>query len=179
MNETTIQILIAIGGALGVRELLGYVVAWIREGRKDKATLNQLHISNTEAGLDALNAAMKTVEEMSTKVQGQLELIGKLTEADQKKQQQIDHRDGVIDYQKQENDRLFKIISDMRLADAAKDTRLAGLETRIRVLESETRELSGLREENTKIVSQNMKMKATLKDLRLQGLWTGDENAIH
>jgi hypothetical protein len=176
--EYYIPIIIAIVGALGLREVMPIVVKWFFNRPQSSLELEGVALTNTDKKLKSLQEVIALSEELSEKFQGQLEIIASLKEDKILDKQKIDHRDGVVEYQKKELSSLHGEIITLRANESRSLERIMQLESRVSELEKQNKELIGLKEVNSVLADQNMTAKAILKKLQEDGVWTGDTASV-
>lgn len=176
--EFYLSIIIAIAAALGLREVMPIVVKWFFNRTQSSLQLEEISLTNTDKKLKSLQDVTAISEELVEKFQAQLEIIAALKEDKVLDKQKIDHRDGVIDYQKKELSSLHSEIITLRANEFRSSERIAQLEARVSQLEQQNKELAGLKDINATLLNQNMTAKAILKKLKEDGVWKGSEDEV-
>lgn len=176
--ETFLTILITVAAAFGLREVVPFVVKWAFGRNQTRLDLESTALANEDKRVKNLQEVISINEGLVAKFQSHLEVIASLKEEKILDKQKIDHRDGVIEYQKKELLSLHDEIVILRANETRSLERMAQLEARVSELEKLNLELTGLKEMNSKLLNQNMAAKAILKKLKEDGTWKGDEASV-
>lgn len=176
--ETLATILITLAVAVGLRDIVPFIVRWLFNRNQSKLDLENAVLTNTDKKIKNLQDATNVNEELVRKFEAQLEIIVALKEDKVLDKQKLDHRDGVIDYQKKELASLHQEIIMLRANETRASERIAQLEARVSELEKQNKELVGLKDINSTLLNQNMAAKAILRKLKDEGVWKGDEEVI-
>lgn len=164
--------------AFGLREIVPIVVKWAFGRNQTKLDLESTALANEDRRVKNLQDVIAINEGLVAKFQAHLEVIASLREEKILDKQKIDHRDGVIEYQKKELTNLHDEIVILRANETRSLERIALLEARVSELEKLNKELDGLKEINSRLLNQNMAAKAILRKLKEDGTWKGDEEAV-
>lgn len=176
--ETILTVIITVVTAMGLREVAPIVVNWLFKRNQTRLELEGTFLSNADKKLKNVQDVTTVSVELIQKFQAQLEIIAALKEDKVLDKQKIDHRDGVIEYQKKELLSLHGEIIILRANETRSQERIAQLEERVSELEKQNRELAGLKEINAKLLNQSMAAKAILRKLQEDGIWKGDEKVL-
>jgi hypothetical protein len=137
-------ILLSILAALGLREVVPFIVRWFFNRSQTNLELEEISLTNTDKKLKGLQDVIAMSEELMIKFQAQVEVIAALKEDKILDKQKIDYRDGVVEYQKNELKSLHSEIITLRANETRSLERIMQLEERVGKLEKENKELVGL-----------------------------------